>query len=395
MKRYEETHPWITFRLDLVRELDHEIWLLLGEAASKLEHIAGVPLQPHLAQELNQIYLSKGAHATTQIEGNTLSEEEVRKRVDHELKLPPSQEYLGREVDNVVSGYNRIVDEVVDRKPLELTPARIGEFNKLVLDGLSADGDAAPGEIRTTSVLVGNNYRGAPAEDCTYLLQRLCDWLDRMRNETGDGPLRRPIAILSAIMAHLYIAWIHPFEDGNGRTARLIEFQLLVQAGAPTVSAHVLADHYNRTRGEYYRQLRRTSQQPYSVTGLIKYALQGLVDGLRQQIDEIRAQQMMVTWRDYVHSQFHDLGDTPARARQRRLILSLPVGQWTPKAAIRELTPKLAADYAQKEDKTITRDINALAGMGLLLKHKRGVITTVMPNLRILRAFMPLMADEE
>jgi Fic family protein len=393
VRLYEETHPWITFRLDLQRELDHECWMLLGEAVSKLEHIAGVPLRPDVAEELNSIYLSKGAHATTQIEGNTLSEEEVRRRVDDDLKLPPSQEYLGQEIDNVVRGYNLIVDEVAERRPLALTTGRITKFNEIVLDRLPTEGDGRPGQIRTTSVTVGNHYRGAPAEDCAYLLNRLCEWLDSLRAQSS-GILRTPLAILAAIMAHLYTAWIHPFEDGNGRTARLIEFQLLVQAGAPTVAAHVLADHYNKTRTEYYRHLRRTSQEPYSLTGLIKYALQGLVDGLRSQIGEIQNQQLALTWENHVYSLFHDR-DTPACSRQRKLILSLPVDRPIPKSKIQELTPTLAVAYAGKKEKTVSRDINALANMGLLLKIRRGPLMYVKPRIEILRAFMPLRANED
>ena len=45
--------------------------------------------------------------------------------------------------------------------------------------------------------------------------------------------------ILKATLAHLYIAWIHPFGDGNGRTARLVEFMLLSRAGVPSPSAHL------------------------------------------------------------------------------------------------------------------------------------------------------------
>lgn len=391
MRTYERTHPWITFQLD-TRRLDHECWMLLGEAISKLEHIAGVPLQPDVAAELNTVYLTKGAHATTQIEGNTLTEQDVRKRVDQELPLPPSQEYLGQEIDNVIRGYNQIVHEVADGTPLTLTRARICEFNKIVLDQLPMDGDSKPGDIRTTSVLVGSHYRGAPAEDCAFLIDRLCTWLEDLR--ATDGVMRQPAAVLAAIMAHLYIAWIHPFEDGNGRTARLIEYQMTVQAGAPTVAAHVLADHYNKTRAEYYRQLRRTSQVPYDVSAFIKYALQGLVDGLRQQIAEIQGQQMGVTWRNYVHEAFHEK-TTPACARQRRLLLSLPVGHWTKRGDIRGVTPAIAEEYAGREEKTISRDINALHKMGLLITAGRGATLRVAPRTAILRAFMPLVADQD
>lgn len=94
-RTYRGTHPWITFQLNL-KDLDHVSWMLLGEAISKCEHISGVPLQPAVARKLNLVYLTKGVHATTQIEGNTLSEEEVHKRIEHELVLPLLSSTWGR-----------------------------------------------------------------------------------------------------------------------------------------------------------------------------------------------------------------------------------------------------------------------------------------------------------
>ncbi len=77
---YETSHPWINFRVDL-NDLSHKTWLLLGEAESKCQHVAGVPLRPQVAKRLYMIYLSKGVHGTVSIEGNTLSQDEVRQRV--------------------------------------------------------------------------------------------------------------------------------------------------------------------------------------------------------------------------------------------------------------------------------------------------------------------------
>ena len=88
--RYETSHPWLTFRLDAER-MPAAVWILLGEARSKCEHLAGVPLQPKTAQTLNQVFLAKGAHATTAIEGNTLSEDQVRQQIDGTLTSPSAQ----------------------------------------------------------------------------------------------------------------------------------------------------------------------------------------------------------------------------------------------------------------------------------------------------------------
>ena len=74
-----------------------------------------------------------------------------------------------------------------------------------------------PGEFRTHDVVVGH-YRGAPSEDCDYLVRRLCDWLNGELEDLGgsDDVLRDPRVFVLAALAHLHLAWIHPFGDGNG-----------------------------------------------------------------------------------------------------------------------------------------------------------------------------------
>lgn len=359
----------------------------LGEIHSKCEHVAGVPLHPSVQEQLYQVFLSKGAHATTRIEGNTLSEAEVRKRVQKELKLPPSQEYLGQEVDNVLEAYGLIMSEVAEGKSLDLTPSRILELNRMIckdLDNLAED--AVPGQFRTHGVSVAN-YVGAPAEDCEYLVGRLCDWLRQLEADAPPG-FEFQVAVMGAILAHLYLAWIHPFGDGNGRTARMVEFQLLAKARMPDVSAHLLSDHYNRTRTRYLTVLDRASKvQPYDTRPFIRYALQGLLDGMREQVEMIKAQQMIVTWQNFVHGKFHHQTG-PAARRRRNLVLSLPVGEVTATADVRRLSPELAEEYAGHTQKMINRDLNALEEMGLVRRTRSGA----QPSIEQMRAFLPLRA---
>jgi Fic family protein len=395
VRRYEQTHPWVTFRLDL-NEVDLYTWLLLGEAESKCEHIAGVPLQPEVAHRLHTIYLSKGVHATTSIEGNTLSEAEVLALVEGNLQLPKSRQYLAVEIENIVRACNEIVRDVREGRPLELTPARVAHFNELVLRDLPLDDDVVPGKIRMHQVGVAR-YRGAPPEDCEYLLDRLCRWImDELRPPDG---LVFPINVLKSILAHLYIAWIHPFGDGNGRTARLIEFQLMVQAGVPVPSAHLLSDHYNRTRDAYYRELARTSKPDangrYHVEGFVKYAMQGFVDELREQIEEVRRQQMKVIWEHYVHSLFHDK-ETPANRRQKHLVLDLPGDTPVPVNKIPEVSPRVAREYAGKTHKAVTRDLNALGKLRLIRRTRQPYSadkTGVVANRQIIEAFLPIRRE--
>ena len=284
--RFEDTHKWLTFSVARLERSGPRLWAMLGECQSKCEHIAGVPLRPDVADNLHRVYLAKGALATTAIEGNTLSEHEVLQVLKGDLKLPPSREYLKQEIDNIVGALNGIWEQVGSKTLPALTVGELEHFNKLVLDGLTVEEGIVPGRIRTHEVGVAR-YRGAPPEDCRYLLERLTTWLEGQEFQTPPG-MDIIWGIIRAVTAHLYMAWIHPFGDGNGRTARLVEYRLLLASGAPSPAVHLLSNHYNLTRSEYYRQLERASASGGDYVPFFEYAVRGFLDGLREQIAEIR-----------------------------------------------------------------------------------------------------------
>lgn len=386
-RAYQETHPWIDFRVDL-RPAPAELWMLLGEARSKVAHIAGSLLNPVVAREMHIVYLTKGALATTAIEGNTLSEDEARRRIEGNLELPPSREYLGREIDNVLAAFNSIKDELVDGAAPPMSRQTIKSYNRLILEGLDLEEGVIPGEIPPHAVAVGG-YAGAPREDCGFLLERLSDWLNGADFTPRSPEWKVPMAIVKAVLAHLYIAWIHPFGDGNGRTARLMELRILLEAGVPTPATHLLSNHYNQTRTEYYRQLRNASRGEAGVLPFIRYAVQGLVDGLRDQLRTIRVQQFADRWEQYVYQQF-GRATTPARLRQRQLVLEMSkVAEPMTRSELPTLSRGLLEMYGAKTGKALTRDINAILKMGLIRRQDGGFV----PNKGIIEAFLPVMAD--
>ena len=381
--RHLETHPWITFRLDL-RDAPPRFWMLLGEASAKCEHIRAIPLAPETAARLHRVYLVKGARATAAIEGNTLSEDEVSKLERGELRLPPSKEYLGVEVQNILDACGEMMSRLAEARSLPpLSAERVKALNAQVLSGLALEDDVVPGETRRHEVGV-LRYRGAPAQDCEYLLARMCDWLNEMDFADITRSNLAP-AIIKAIIAHLHIAWIHPFGDGNGRTARLAEHQILLAAGVPSPAAHLLSNHYNETRQEYYRQLDRSSRASDGVMGFAIYALQGFADGLESQLSEMRGQIWRDMWTNYVHSRFQGRNG-PANSRRRRLALALSeLDSPIPRREIRGLTPELTEAYYGKTDMTIARDLNALSDMELVKRTREGAIA----NTNLLLSFLP------
>ncbi len=386
-REYESTHPWISFKLDLNR-FPYTLWALLGEAVSKCEHVAGTPLRPDIARELHQMFLAKGVLGTTAIEGNTLSEEEVLLHLEGELRLPPSREYLQREIENVISACNDIGAAIFEGRLEEISPELIMDYNGRVLDGLELeDDDAVPGQIRKRAVGVAR-YKAAPPADCEYLVERLCDWLTGPALTVVPQDQVVTYAVIRAIIAHLYVAWIHPFDDGNGRTARLLEFRILVASGVPTPTAHLLSNHYNQTRAGYYRQLDHASKSGGDVVPFVSYAVRGLVDGLREQLRLIQDQQLNEAWQNYVHDAFRE-SKSPGDQRRRHLVLDLSLqGEIVPKSQLLQLSPRVATAYAGKTGKTLTRDLNELVRMNLVERGPRGFRA----RSEIIRQFLPMKA---
>ena len=85
-------------------------------------------LRPATAYQLHTVYLAKGVHATTSIEGNTLTEEQVRQQIEKTLKVPASQESLQQEVQNIIDACNEVTHELGRNPHVEITVERIKAF---------------------------------------------------------------------------------------------------------------------------------------------------------------------------------------------------------------------------------------------------------------------------
>lgn len=382
-KKYIRTHPWLTFRLDLANA-PIEMWLKLGEACSKCSHIAGVPLKPIIAKKLSGVYLVKGIQATTAIEGNTLTEDEILDRIENRSTLPASREYLGVEVDNILSALKKVW-AAAESGSWKLSTGEILDWNAEILRNVPREKPAIAGQIRQHAVGV-QKYLGAPAEDCGYLLERLCDWLNEpWRPKVLD---RTAAGILKAIVAHVYVAWIHPFGDGNGRTARLLEFKILTNAGVPDVAAHILTNHYNRTRQEYYRQLDNSWKSGGDLRSFFIYALGGFIDGLKDQLQVVRKQQLDLAWRDFVHERLPD-GGGKVSMRQRHLLIALSKNGPQSIPDLRRNDARVAMDYQSLSTMTVRRDAEKLVSDGLLIRHPGEYGDLYQANMDLVLAFQP------
>jgi Fic family protein len=196
------------------------------------------------------------------------------------------------------------------------------------------------------------------------------------------------MAILKAIVAHLYIEWIHAFGDGNGRTGRLIEVQILLASGVPSPACQLLSNHYNETRHQYLAQLKAASESGGDVLPFMTYALDGFLEGLRGQLAYVRKLQMEVAWINYIHDFFRQ-ETSKAAQRQKHLLLDVFEKEEPVEIAeIDHLSPRLARAYAGLHPRTCLRDVEALVKRGLLLREAR----RIKANSVLIVQFLPIRA---
>lgn len=387
-REYSVTHPWIDFDAGVASRLAARSWMKIGEAYALCAGLSGTPLTPAIAAALHQHALVRGAQATVAIEGNTLTVEQVESIRAGTFSAPQSRAYQEREVRNVLDAFEHLDDLVMADGELRLSAELICDMNRWVLEGVDPEAESQPGTIRTHSVVVGP-YVGPPARDCWHLLERLADWLDGedFRPQAGHNDERRDsfaLTVMSALLAHLYIAWIHPFADGNGRTARMLEYVILARSGmVPLAAANLMANHFNLTRDRYYARLAAASRER-DVLGFLIYGIEGLVDGLADHSAAVRAQHLRLAWQSFVAETMSSFPTSPASERQHALVMSLQPDTAVPKADLAGLTPQLAQMYARTGPRTLARDLNRLEGAGLIEIDREGV----RPRIDLMSAFL-------
>ncbi len=352
-------------------QIDFQTYYWLGQCETMLNIISREPLSPEYRKQRYKVALIKGAQATTAIEGNTLSEEEIEK-ISEGNHLPQSREYLEIEVRNILEALNGIRDEVILQKADSLiTPELILSFHQMVGKNLGDKFNATPGRFREGSheVVVGR-YRAPDAALVKEMMSSFCNWLKSEFDYKG-GQQSFMNSIIEAIVVHVYIAWIHPFGDGNGRTARLVEFFLLLRAGVPDIASHTLSNFYNKTRSEYYRQIELATKNK-SLTGFIKYAIEGFRDELEDILNDVISSQLITFWKTYIYekldSKKHSGKTKNIIKRRRDFMLNFPVNVEFTIDELFAKNPILFMLYKDLSSATIRRDVDELTALELLVK---------------------------
>lgn len=379
MSDLTEKYPHIVFKRNW--SFNNDISLLQGEIKTYMSILSLTPILPEEYAQLLEVTLIKGVKGTVAIEGNTLSEVDIH-NIKKGYDLPPDKKYQEIEVKNVIDALNDVKSKVMEGFETHITPKLILEFHKNLTKNLGDRFEGIPGTFATRGRIVGN-YKAPDHSDVPALVNNLCEWL----LDEFNFPKNRDInnAIIQAIVTHYYLAAIHPFNDGNGRTGRLIEFYILLRGGVPNIFAHFLSNYYNETRDNYYYYL-QNSNKTRDLTEFIHYALNGFKLGLEKKSGLILDSLKKILWKKYVHDYFEkDHFREKVGKRMKSIPMDMELDKTYKIQEMLEISPKVAKLYANYSKQVFNKDIKLLVSYNILI-YKDGIYKA---NTDLLTNFMP------
>ncbi len=234
------------------------------------DQIKNLPVTPHLMASLRESAKLTTTHYSTQIEGNRLTQEQVIEVIKNKKCIPKRK----RDEDEIKGYYKAIqfVEKLAMKKTL-ISEEDLNKIHTLVENNKEIkyrDGQNVITDSTTSEIV----YMPPEAEDVPSLMKDFINWLN-LDKET-------PILIKAAIAHYQYVT-IHPYYDGNGRSARLLTTLIMHKNGYDLKGIYSLEEYYAKDLYSYYNAITVGPSHNYyfgraeaDITNWIEYFIQGV-----------------------------------------------------------------------------------------------------------------------
>ena len=249
---------------------------LLIRATVLNETIVDLPILPELALKIEPEIMYSSISGTAAIEGNPITEEDVQKIAQGEdVEIYTKKDK--QEILNLIKAYSLLSGIEPGVEPFVVTEELICELHEIITSDVP-DENNIPGKYRNGIVHVGDKAHGGIytppkiIKDIQNLMRMLVAWIN-CEEILHINPFVR------AAMLHYYFCAIHPFWDGNGRTARLLE-AILLQSSNIKYLPRELSNYYYRNVDDYYIAFSKSIKLKKDITPFLKFCLESSVDSL-------------------------------------------------------------------------------------------------------------------
>jgi Fic family protein len=254
--------------------------------ASAREVIEQSALVPKWESSLRREALLHNTHSSTAIEGNKLTLEQVE-------ALSEGKKIAAAHKDKQeVLNYLKALEEVPDfAKAGRIDSELLLKIHAIITRG-TLNNPSDSGVFRDKQVYVGKHVFDATGfrEEVVYMppeTERVPELVEEFLEWLNSDQVRELNPVLLAGIAHYEIAWIHPFIDGNGRTARLLATLILYLKGFDHRQIFALDDYYDRDRKSYYAALGTVDKETKNITQWLEYFTGGVAVSVNEVKDKV------------------------------------------------------------------------------------------------------------
>jgi Fic family protein len=320
----------------------------INKAIVEIERVRGffdaVKLKDDWIADMQKKALVLESHHSTHIEGTALNLEQARSILEGK-----KVEGVSRDDEKELLNYKKAMDFISKYlgKKDPITEGVVRELHKITVRGVRG-GQADPGNYRKIQNYVVNSrtreviYVPPAPLDVQRLMREFVDWFNKDKDVSP---------VLVAGIAQFQFVHIHPFIDGNGRTARLLSTLILYKTGYDFKRLFTISEYYDKDRPSYYKAIQSVRDSGMDMTAWLEY----FVDGLRSQMREIQAKGEQLIKQDVKLQKTKKIG---LNMRQEKALKRLIING--------TITVNEYQDVASCIRRTAQRDLEELVAKGVI-----------------------------
>lgn len=349
--KYTSPSHWIKYDpVQIVNELT--------EAKAAVLSLTLMPFQRSWADALQEMELKREVAGTSKIEGADFTENEFEEAVAGKV----AESHLTRSQKQARAAI--FTYRWLSKLPRDFPFSEdlVHQVHRRIVTGCDDD-HCAPGALRggDENVTFGRpRHRGADGgAECSSTFKRLCGAVSQeFRNHDG---------LVQALALHYHLGAIHPYQDGNGRTARALEALLLSRAELKDTLFISMSNYYYDEKEAYLATLSQTATNGHDLTPFLKFGLKGIAAQSHRLLREIKRHVSRSLFRDVMAQMYGRLQSTRKRALARRQLAILEALIHKDKPVnLEDLQRDLQKDYSplKATTKAFIRDMNHLLKLG-------------------------------
>ncbi len=347
--------------------------------------IRDCPSFPGANRDIIRDELVSAIGSTLAIEGVVFKEEEIKEIIQ---KTNP-KELLQREQQAVLNSRHvyRYITKTIDKCGEEFVykDGHIINIHKTFTKSINYLGNQ-PGAYRNMSASFGEPRRRSLCESYTDIYKAMGNFVNWL-NQKKEGILTGNI-IAKAIMAHYYLAEIHPFGDGNGRTARAVEAMVLYANKINPYCFWSLANFWSANRNEYIFHLGNI-RETCNPLDFLMWGAQGYLKEIQRIKERILKKVKQLMLQDYIRWLLDTKNQQPPEKKiNQRIYGVLFLLTHSGKILFDKLrsSPEYKSLYSHVSSMTQSRDFSKMKSLKLIRISDTTDKVFIEPNYEVLKS---------